>query len=132
MATMTARDRPAEAKRDYDAYLEGCPSALVFDRISNKWAGLTLSALTDGPRRYSELAREIAGASQKMLTQTLRNLERDGLVSRTVTASVPPRVDYALTPLGGSLRGVLARIKEWAEDHVPDIERARAEYDASM
>lgn len=81
--------------------------------------------------RYSELSRRLAGVSQKMLTQTLRSLERDGLVSRTVTPSVPVRVDYALTPLGRTLMPLVAHIKEWAECHMDEVAAARTEYDAA-
>ena len=90
-----------------------------------------ITALGSGSMRYSELQREIAGASPKMLTQTLRSLERDGLVERTVTAGVPPRVDYALTPLGVSLREVVFVLKRWAEANIERIESARAAYDAA-
>jgi len=79
--------------------------------------------------RYSELSARIAGVSQKMLTQTLRALERDGLLTRTVTPSVPVRVDYELTPLGLSLLEPLRHLKEWAETHMPEVDRARQEYD---
>jgi DNA-binding HxlR family transcriptional regulator len=90
---------------------------------------LLLTALTDGPQRYSSLARTIAGVSQKMLTQTLRTLERDGLISRSVTPSVPVRVDYALTPLGISLLPVMQAIKDWAETHIEQVAAARDTYD---
>jgi DNA-binding HxlR family transcriptional regulator len=84
-----------------------------------------LTALTDGPRRYSDLTRIIAGVSQKMLTQTLRALERDGMVSRTITPAVPVRVEYELTPLGHSLLPVMRAVKEWAEVHMDDVLAAR-------
>src|SRR3712207_85026 len=98
MATKTAAERRSEARVAYDAFLDVCPARKLLTRISDKWVGLVLAALADGPRRYNDLARKIAGVSQKMLTQTLRSLERDGLVSRTVIPAVPVRVDYALTP----------------------------------
>jgi DNA-binding HxlR family transcriptional regulator len=91
MTTRTAAQRREEARTAYDAYLAACPARRLLDRISDKWVSLVLNALTDGPRRYSELSRTIAGVSEKMLTQTLRTMERDGLVSRTVTPSVPVR-----------------------------------------
>ena len=102
MPTMTAAQKRDHAKAEFDAYLAPCPSRLLLDRISDKWVTLVICSLEDGPQRFSELSRRLAGVSQKMLTQTLRTLERDGLVTRTVTASVPVRVDYALTPLGHS------------------------------
>lgn len=87
------------------------------------------SALGDAPKRHGELARRIAGVSQKMLTQTLRTLERDGLVTRTVTPSVPMRVDYELTALGRTLLPVMVGIKDWAEAHMDEVNTARRVYD---
>jgi len=89
-----------------------------------------LEALSDGSRRYAEVSRAVPGASQKMLTQTLRQLERDGLLARQVTPSVPVRVDYRLTELGASLLPVVRAIKGWADSHFEQIEAARASYDA--
>jgi len=97
----------------------------------SKWVNLTLAALQDGPERYNALARRIAGISPKMLTQTLRTLERDGLVERTLTPSVPVQVDYRLTPLGRDLLGVVLGLKSWAEANIATIHRTRADYDAS-
>ena len=130
MATRTASERRAEAARRYDAYLASCSTRQLLDRISDKWVTLVLSALADGPQRYSDLSRRIAGVSQKMLTQTLRNLERDGLLTRTVTPSVPVRTDYELTALGASLLDLLRHLKEWAEEHMREVDEARATYDA--
>lgn len=129
--TKTAAQRRDEARSAYDAYLADCPASHLLDRIGSKWSGLVLTALAEGPQRHSDLGRTVAGASQKMLTQTLRALERDGLVTRAVTPSVPVRVDYALTPLGSSLCGLLAAMKEWAEDHIDEVFAARARYDAA-
>jgi DNA-binding HxlR family transcriptional regulator len=129
MPTRTAAERRAEARVAFDAYLASCPSRQLLDVISDKWMTLVVSALADGPRRYGQLAGRLAGVSQKMLTQTLRSLERDGMVTRTVTAAVPVRVDYELTPLGHSLLPLLSRVKEWAETHIPEVAAAREEYD---
>jgi DNA-binding HxlR family transcriptional regulator len=129
MATLTAAQRRQQARQTYDAYMAACPSRQLLDVISDKWVSLILTALAEGPQRYSGLARRIAGVSQKMLTQTLRMLERDGLVSRTVTASVPVKVDYALTPLGSSLLPVMQAIKRWAEHNIESVQHARATYD---
>ena len=126
MPTMTAADRRAKRREQYNAYLATCPARQLLDALSDKWVTLILVALADGPQRYSALARTIAGVSQKMLTQTLRNLERDGLVERTLTPAVPVRVDYALTPLGASLLPLVAEIKRWAEAHMDDVLAARA------
>lgn len=131
MPTKTAAELRDEARAEYDAFLAACPTRKLLDRISDKWVSLVLVALADGSRRYNELARTIAGVSQKMLTQTLRTLERDGLVARTVTAAVPVRVDYALTPLGETLQTVMRGIKVWAEAHIDEVESARADYDRS-
>jgi DNA-binding HxlR family transcriptional regulator len=127
--TLTAAERRATARAEYDAFLAACPSRQVLARISDKWVTLILVALANGPQRYSDLGRTIAGVSQKMLTQTLRTLERDGLVTRTVIASVPARVDYQLTPLGEGLMPAVNAIKTWAEEHIAQIEASRAAYD---
>jgi DNA-binding HxlR family transcriptional regulator len=129
MPTRTAAERRAEAKAAYDAFLAACPSRQLLDRLSDKWTTLVISALADGPVRYAGLARTIAGVSQKMLTQTLRALERDGLVTRTVTADVPVRVDYALTPIGKELLPVLSAVKDWSERHIESVLDAREAYD---
>jgi DNA-binding HxlR family transcriptional regulator len=134
MTTQTAEHNRAEAKRAYNAFLAICPSRNLFARISDKWVALVLAALGEsetGSLRYSELSRRLAGVSQKMLTQTLRQLERDGLVARELTLSVPVRVDYRLTPLGLSLQPVLAAVKGWAEAHMDEVFAAREEYDAA-
>jgi len=144
MRTMTAAEKRAQAKIEYDAFLAGCPSRQLLDQISNKWVALVLAALgSDGPdqpgvestgrpraMRYSELSRRLAGVSQKMLTQTLRSLERDGLLTRTVTPTVPLTVTYELTDLGHSLQQVMATLKSWAETHMDQILANREAYDA--
>jgi DNA-binding HxlR family transcriptional regulator len=104
-------------------------SRQVLDLLAEKWTALVLYALAFGVKRHRELKREIKGISQKMLTRTLRNLERDGLVKRTVYHVVPPRVEYALTPLGETLSELLKDICTWAEAHFAEIEAARVEYD---
>jgi DNA-binding HxlR family transcriptional regulator len=102
----------------------------LLSRIGDKWSVLVVSTLGDGSRRFNELRREIPSVSQRMLTLTLRNLERDGLVSRTVTPTIPPRVDYALTELGKSLQGPINSLAVWAMDNVGAIHTAQARYDA--
>jgi DNA-binding HxlR family transcriptional regulator len=129
VATTTATQQREQAKRDYDAFLAGCPTRELLSTLTDKWAALVIAALAGGSQRHSELARRIAGVSQKMLTQTLRTLERDGLLTRTVTASVPARVDYALTPLGRDLFPVMVAIKTWAETHMDRVFEARAQFD---
>jgi DNA-binding HxlR family transcriptional regulator len=130
MPTRDAAQLRQVAAREYDAYLASCPARQLVNRISDKWVTLILSALGDGPQRYSDLSRRIAGVSQKMLTQTLRSLERDGLLTRQVTPSVPVRVDYELTPLGMSLMPLIACIKTWAETHMDEVAAAREVYDS--
>ena len=146
MATMTAAQKRAQAKAEYDAFLAVCPSRKLLDRLSDKWVTLILAALgSDGshqqgdscagePRsmRYSELSRLLAGVSQKMLTQTLRSLERDGLITRTVTPTVPVTVTYELTGLGLSLRQLMHGVKEWAETHMDEVLANREEYDTRV
>lgn len=131
MATMTAAQRRARAKVQYDAFVATCPTRQLLATISDKWTGLLLVALADGPVRYNQLAARVAGISQKMLTQTLRTLEREGLVSRTVTVQVPVRVDYELTDLGRSLMPVMLAVKQWAEEHMEQVHEARGRYDAT-
>ena len=114
-----------------DVYLRGCPCRNVLELVANKWTALVIGALEERPRRFSELRRKLDGISQKVLTQTLRSLERDGLVSRTVVP-MPLRVDYALTALGGTLAVHLAGLRRWAEDHLDEVDDARAEYDARL
>jgi DNA-binding HxlR family transcriptional regulator len=101
-------------------------------RIGDKWSVMIVMLLAAGPRRFSELKHEIGGVSQRMLTLTLRGLERDGLVSRTVHPTTPPRVDYELTPLGHSLREPVAGLGNWAFAHLDVIDKARRDYDARV
>ncbi|MDT9699388.1 helix-turn-helix domain-containing protein [Streptomyces sp. P17] len=129
MATRTAAQRREQARIEYDAFLRDCPTNQLLDRISDKWVSLVVAALAAGPMRYSDLGRKIAGVSPKMLTQTLRSLERDGILSRTVTPSVPVRVDYELTPLGHSLAMLLTAVKDWAETNIEQVHDARERYD---
>ena len=102
----------------------------LLQRIGDKWTVLVVQTLADGPRRFNELRREIPSVSQRMLTLTLRNLERDGLVSRTVTPTIPPRVDYELTDLGLSLQKPICGLATWAMDNVGAIDAAQKRFDA--
>jgi DNA-binding HxlR family transcriptional regulator len=101
----------------------------VLDRVGDKWAIYVVDRLGCGPRRFSELHRGIDGITARMLTVTLRGLERDGIVTRTVHAAVPPRVDYELTPLGQTLLSAIGQLITWADNYLPEIEAARASYD---
>jgi DNA-binding HxlR family transcriptional regulator len=108
---------------------DACRLRDLLDRIGDKWSLLVVELLGDGTRRFTELKRDIDGISQRMLTRTLRQLERDGLVTRTVHPVVPPRVDYELTPLGASLLPAIAPLVAWTRAHRPEIVEARARYD---
>ncbi len=108
---------------------DSCPVRDVLNRVGDKWSLLVLHLLDVSPKRYTELKNSIDGISQRMLTVTLRGLERDGLVSRTVHPVVPPRVDYALTPLGHSLADTVNSLVDWAEHHRGAIDHARRTYD---
>lgn len=114
---------------DYSVYSADCPTRQVLDHVAGKWTGLVIGRLEGGTMRFSELLRQVGGISQKMLTQTLRQLERDGLVERTVFAQVPPRVEYELTPLGRSLAAAVGVIREWTEGNFDDVLAARERYD---
>ena len=103
----------------------------ILARIGDKWSVLVVSRLGEGPLRFNELRRSIGGISQRMLTLTLRGLERDGLITRTVFPTIPPRVDYALTPLGRDLLTPVSALGAWAIRNQPKIARAREQFDGS-
>jgi DNA-binding HxlR family transcriptional regulator len=110
---------------------EDCRSvASVLARVGDKWSVFVIMLLIDGPTRFNELKRRIGGISQRMLTLTLRGLERDGLVTRTVFPTIPPRVDYELTDLGRGLAKPVQALGQWAFAHLPEIEGARTRFDA--
>jgi len=115
--------------RPPNVYAMDCPTRQVLDLIADRWTALVIGLLDGEPKRFSELQRGIGGISQKMLSQTLRQLERNGLVTRTVYAEVPPRVEYALTPLGKTLCPALTAIRDWAETHIDEIIAAQAAYE---
>ncbi|MDF0530206.1 helix-turn-helix domain-containing protein [Tsukamurella sp. 8F] len=110
----------------YDVMAATCPSRTVLHRIGARWTVFVVTALESGPMRFTELKAYIQGITPKALTETLRMMEADGLVSRTEIGGTPPRVEYALAPLGRSLLVPLGALRDWAELHVPEIERARA------
>jgi DNA-binding HxlR family transcriptional regulator len=113
------------AKDTYSVLVADCPTRDLLDRLSDKWVTLVLVVLEPKSLRFSELHRRIDGVSQKMLTQTLRRLEEDGLLTRTVTPTVPIRTDYELTALGRSLLPIVVSLKEWAETHMPQVQAHR-------
>ncbi|MFA1547761.1 winged helix-turn-helix transcriptional regulator [Actinomadura chokoriensis] len=108
----------------------GCRAREILDRVGDKWSLQVIALLGERTKRFSELRREIDGISQRMLTVTLRGLERDGIVIRTVYPVVPPRVDYSLTPMGATLMDAANTLVRWAENHLAEIDAARADYDA--
>jgi DNA-binding HxlR family transcriptional regulator len=122
-----ARSAPA-----YNVYSEDCPTRTVLDIVADKWTSLLIVALVPGTKRFQQLKREIGGITQKMLTQTLRSLERNGLVERRAYATVPPRVEYTLTRLGHTLSESLEALQDWSVAHVEEILRARKLVDARL
>jgi DNA-binding HxlR family transcriptional regulator len=121
----------AEATSSWDPYTRGCPSRDLLDRIGDKWSILVLGELgREGACRFTQLRNRLSGVSEKMLTQTLRALERDGLVLRTVYPAVPVRVEYELTPLGVTLRAPLKALTEWSVQHLPEVLASRDAYAA--
>jgi len=113
----------------WDPYRRDCPSRRLLDRIGDRWTVLIVGALDAGPRRFTELAAEVEGISQKMLTQTLRSLERDGFVARTAYPVVPPHVEYELTGLGRSLQHPLRALESWAVENMDGVVQQQAAYD---
>ena len=112
-----------------NAYVSWCPSREIVSRLAEKWTMLALTSLMDGPMRFGALRRQIEGVSQKMLTKTLRNLEQDGLITRTVYDEMPLRVEYNLTPLGQELAPLILSIKDWAEHNMAKILTHRDSHD---
>lgn len=125
------RVRHTDVRETVGEHHPSCQLRDILDRVGDKWSVLVMDLLGGGPKRYSELQRAIEGISQRMLTLTLRSLERDGLVERTVTPTSPPRVDYDLTPVGRTLSSQVAGLIEWAERHREYVAAARVRYDAS-
>ncbi len=113
-----------------DVFQEACGTRRVLDLLADKWTVLLVAALTPGPRRYGELQRQLQGISAKVLAEALRGLEEDGLVTRTAFPTVPPRVEYALTPLGGTLVEPLTALCRWAAAHLEEVEAARDRFAA--
>lgn len=112
-----------------DVYAAQCPTRALLDRLADKWTVLVLTTLRDRPMRFNALRRRVEGVSQKMLSQTLRQLERDGLVDRAVEATVPVSVTYSITPLGATLVAALQSVVDWAETSMGSVAEAQARYD---
>ncbi|MFD1840584.1 winged helix-turn-helix transcriptional regulator [Paracidovorax cattleyae] len=129
---MPARKKPAvPADRPYDVYEERCPTRQVLERLADKWVLLILDRLESGPARFNGLKRDIRSVTQKVLTQSLRRLERDGLIVRTVYATTPVTVEYALTTLGGTLTQTVSAFAHWAEHNMDAVLAAQAAYDTA-
>jgi DNA-binding HxlR family transcriptional regulator len=126
---MRMEDGTAKSLRDMCDTDKAKEVRQILDLVGDKWSLLVIVLLERGTRRFMELRRDIGPISQRMLTRTLRHLERDGLVERTVHPVVPPRVDYALTPLGRTLHATIKSLVVWTEAHQEEIARARADYD---
>jgi DNA-binding HxlR family transcriptional regulator len=123
----------APAPADTELYQGECPTREMLNRIADKWTTLIIGILAHSDRRrFNELRRSIGGISQKMLTQTLRDLERDGLVIRTIYPEIPPRVEYALTPLGKTLCEPLGALGKWASAHIDEVRAAQNRFDAKL
>jgi len=116
----------------WDPYQRDCPSRRLLDRIGDRWTVLIVGALDNGPRRFTEIATEVDGISQKMLTQTLRSLERDGFVARTAYPVVPPHVEYELTELGRSLQHPLRALEQWAVENMDGVVTRQGAYDERL
>ena len=118
------------ALHDAEVYQGNCPTREILARIGDKWTTLVIGLLAvSESRRFNELRRAIGGISQKMLTQTLRDLERDGLVKRVIHAEIPPRVEYSLTPLGRTLCEPISMLHKWAEQHIDEVRRSQEAFD---
>src|SRR5215217_2604897 len=113
----------------WNIYDDRCPTRVVLGRLADKWTVLVVGQLAQGTRRFGQLRREIRGISPKVLTQALRSLERDGLITRRVYASVPPKVEYSLTPLGRTLISLVEDIRNWAETHIEAVLEAQSTFD---
>ncbi len=116
----------------WNVYEQNCPTRLALDRIADKWTVLIVGRLATGTLRFGELRKEIGGISPKVLTQKLRELERDGVITRKVYACVPPKVEYSLTPLGQTLINLLDAIRVWAESNIETMLEAQAAYNRSL
>ncbi len=116
----------------YNVYENRCPTRLVLDRLADKWALLILDRLQQEPVRFNQLKRDIKGISQKVLSQTLKKLERDGLISRSIFPTVPVTVEYALTPLGQTLNQTVSALAHWAEQNMDSVLAAQKAYDQAM
>jgi DNA-binding HxlR family transcriptional regulator len=123
--------KPSASNPRPNPYDSKCPTRIVLDRIADKWTVLVLGVLSQRPLRFNQLRREIDGLTQKMLSQTLKALERDGLVARKVIPSAPGTVEYSITPLGATLSATVDELQRWARDHIGEVVQAQRRYDAA-
>lgn len=130
LAHLVTSEKPTAPVPAYDVFAQRCPTRLVLDRLADKWALLVLDRLQAEPVRFNHLRRDIQGVSQKVLSQTLKKLERDGLVERTAFATVPVTVQYATTPLGRTLAETVSALTHWAEHNMDAVLSAQSDYDA--
>jgi DNA-binding HxlR family transcriptional regulator len=129
---MEIKDTEADIIARWNIYDENCPTRLMLDRIADKWTVLIIGRLAMGTQRFGELRRDIGGISPKVLTQKLRELERDGILTRKIYPTIPPRVDYSITPLGHTLIELVDAIRVWAESHIEAVLEAQAKFDAEV
>lgn len=127
-----AATRAAAPATPYDVFARDCPARGVFDRLTDKWALLVIGKLRNGAVRFNQMRREVDGVSQKVLSQTLKKLERDGVVQRAAFATVPVTVEYSLTPLGRSLSDVIDPLCHWAEQNIRAVHAAQKRYDMAQ
>ncbi|MFE2419275.1 winged helix-turn-helix transcriptional regulator [Streptomyces hokutonensis] len=125
----TIQERTEEQNLPYSVFAKACPSRATLEHVTGRWGGLTLCALLEGSLRFNELRRRVDGVSEKMLSQTLHALERDGLVHREAQPTNPPRVDYELTPLGHGVAEHLKGLVDFMESRMDDVLEARTRYD---
>jgi DNA-binding HxlR family transcriptional regulator len=116
----------------FDPFDRNCPTRQLLDRIGDRWTVLIILALMDGPLRFTDIGKRVDGISQKVLTQTLQSLVRDGMLKRVAYAEIPPRVEYTLTSLGRDLARTVGLMTQWAEKHMARVQRAREAYDQQL
>jgi DNA-binding HxlR family transcriptional regulator len=131
MVTIEKRRRVSASRRKGNLYDAGCPSRAVLDHVTSRWGSLVLGILLRGPHRFSELRRAIGGVSEKMLAQSLRALEGDGFVLRTVYPTVPPSVEYKLTEMGEEVAKHVDGLTRWVEENLPRVMRFRGKHDGA-
>jgi len=129
---LVSSGEPDGAERAPNPLHSSCPTRLILDRIADKWTVLILVVLSAEPMRFNQLRRTVEGLTQKVLSQTLKGLERDGLVSRKVTPTTPVSVEYAITPLGKTLAATVDELQRWARDHIHEVVTAREHYDTRV